>query len=59
MHDRQKGKHVFECDGPGCSEVNETGAVDFREALDILKSDEWQAWKRDEKWEHFCPNCKR
>ena len=56
MHDVQKGKHVFQCDGPGCSEVIETNEDDFKEALKTMRTEGWLARRRDEKWEHFCSN---
>ena len=61
MMDRQKGKFVFECDGPGCSEVLETGESNFQLARDALANEDWRTQKsqRADEWNHFCPNCQK
>lgn len=59
MLDRQKGKYVVECDGPGCSEVLDTEMSDFGSAREVMREQDWKSVKRtDGEWAHFCPDCK-
>ena len=57
MITREKGSRnvVFNCDG--CSEVFETEAKDFADALDKLKAEKWGMEKDGEEWMHYCPSC--
>lgn len=59
MMDRQKGKFVVECDGPGCMEVLETETGDFSAARERMRQEGWKSRKnKQDEWEHFCEACK-
>lgn len=56
MLDRQKGKHVFECDS--CADSLETGTGDFQEARQMLQDADWRSRKIGDVWSHYCPDCR-
>lgn len=56
MLDRYDNNIIFECDR--CHETLETQRQDFFEALDVLKSEGWEARNIGGVWRHYCTGCK-
>lgn len=46
---------TFECDG--CGDQYATMENDFRDALDKIKSEDWQVRRIGSEWMHVCPDC--
>lgn len=57
MLDRQKGVILFQCNG--CDAVLETRTNNFKEALEMLRGEQWKSSRRgdEEEWRHFCKSC--
>ena len=53
LYEHGDKQHVM-CDC--CGEEFETDS--FEDALDILRSENWQTIKNGKHWEHYCPDCK-
>jgi Fe2+ or Zn2+ uptake regulation protein len=48
---------AFECDS--CGDMFDTDHRDFREALDMLKDNDWAVRNCDGTWVHVCPDCQK
>jgi len=53
--ERQQGKLIFICDG--CEDFLETGHVDFSQAIEYLRQEEWKPIQVMGEWQHHCPDC--
>jgi hypothetical protein len=57
-----KGDIVFECDGTDgspCLSTIETHTSNFDAALNFMKRNRWQVFKKLGAWSHRCPDCQR
>ena len=47
---------IFVCDD--CGDDFDTGEYDFQAAYQMVKDCEWVARKEDDKWVHYCGDCR-
>jgi len=56
MIDRQNGGIIIvECDS--CGEMLDTKTLDFDEAREVMKGEEWKVRRISRDWLHGCPRC--
>jgi len=48
---------VVRCDGENCTA--ELQALDFDDARLLAKEKGWKVLKSLDRWEHYCPDCRR